>query len=218
MVVKLLTGWYHKKMLITIFTLIVLFFSIVIHEVAHGSIALALGDPTAKEANRLTLNPLRHVDPLGTIFVPLTLLVLTFGQGPILGWAKPVPINPYNFRDQEWGTLKVAAAGPASNFLIAVVFGLFIRFFALSETLSILFSIIIIYNLAWGLFNLVPLPPLDGSWILFNLLPERFSNLKFFLQQYGLFILLFFIFFGLKWVFLGAQILYYLICGQALVI
>jgi len=218
MVVKLLTGWYHKEMLITIFTLIVLFFSIVIHEVAHGSAALALGDPTAEEAGRLTLNPLKHIDPLGTIFLPLILLVLTFGRGPILGWAKPVPINPYNFRDQKWGTLKVAAAGPATNFLIAVIFGLFIRFFVLPEILLTLFSIIIIYNFAWGLFNLVPLPPLDGSWILFNLLPKQLSNLKLFLQQYGLFILLFFIFFGLRWIFLGAQILYYLTCGQALVI
>jgi len=201
-------------MLTTIFILVVLFFSIVIHEVAHGSVALSLGDPTAKEAGRLTLNPLKHIDPIGTIFLPLILLILTFGQGPIFGWAKPVPINPFNFHDQKWGTLKVSVAGPGTNFLIAIIFGLIIRFFTLPESLLILFSIIVVYNLAWGIFNLVPLPPLDGSWILSALLPERLSNIRFFLQQYGLFILLFFIFFGLRWVFLGAQILYYLITGQ----
>jgi len=201
-------------MLTTIFILVVLFFSIVIHEVAHGSVALSLGDPTAKEAGRLTLNPLKHIDPVGTIFLPLILLILTFGQGPIFGWAKPVPINPFNFHDQKWGTLKVSIAGPGTNFLIAIIFGLIIRFFTLPESLLILFSIIVVYNLAWGIFNLVPLPPLDGSWILSALLPERLSNIRFFLQQYGLFILLFFIFFGLRWVFLGAQILYYLITGQ----
>jgi Zn-dependent protease len=205
-------------MLTTIFILVVLFFSIVIHEVAHGSVALSLGDPTAKYAGRLTLNPLKHIDPIGTIFLPLILLILTFGQGPIFGWAKPVPINPYNFRDQKWGTLKVSIAGPATNFLIAIIFGLIIRFFTLPESLLILFNIVVVYNLAWGIFNLVPLPPLDGSWILFTLLPERLSNLKFFLQQYGLFILLFFIFFGLRWIFLGAQILYYLITAQPLAI
>jgi len=205
-------------MLTTIFILIILFFSIVIHEVAHGSCAFTLGDPTAKEAGRLTLNPLKHIDPVGTIFLPLILLILTSGQGPIFGWAKPVPINPYNFRDQKWGTVKVSVAGPATNFLLAIIFGLFIRFFSLSESLLILFSLITIYNFAWGVFNLVPIPPLDGSWILFAFLPERFSNLKFFLQQYGFFILLFFIFFGLPWVFNGAQILYSLISGQPFII
>ena len=201
-------------MLTTIFVLVVLFLSIVIHEIAHGSMALHLGDPTAKEAGRLTLNPLKHIDPVGTIFLPLILLILTSGQGPIFGWAKPVPINPYNFRDQKWGALKVALAGPSMNFLIAIIFGLAIRFLPLPQSILIFFSIITIYNFAWGIFNLVPLPPLDGSWILSALLPERLSNIRFFLQQYGLFILLFFIFFGLRWVFLGAQILYYLITGQ----
>lgn len=200
--------------MITAFILIVLFFSIVIHEIAHGSVALHLGDPTAKEAGRLTLNPLKHIDPVGTIFLPLILLILTSGQGPVFGWAKPVPINPYNFRDKKWGIFKVSIAGPAMNFLLAVIFGLSIRFFALPEPLLILFSIITIYNFAWGIFNLVPFPPLDGSWILFSFLSERFSNVKFFLQQYGFFILLFFIFFGLRWVFLLSQFLYSLVAGQ----
>ena len=202
-------------MLITIFTLVVLFFSIVIHEIAHGSVALHLGDSTAKDAGRLSLNPLKHIDPVGTILLPLLLLFATQGQGPIIGWAKPVPINPFNFRDQKWGVLKVSIAGPLTNFLLALIFGLIIRFIPLPEPASILFSIIVIYNFAWGVFNLIPIPPFDGSHILFTFLGDRFLKLKMFLSQYGLFILIFFIFFGgLKFVFTAAYLLFYLISGH----
>lgn len=202
----------------TIFILVVLLFSIVIHEVSHGSVANLLGDPTAKYAGRLSLNPIKHLDPFGSVLLPLLLLLLTAGRGPIFGWAKPVPINPYNFRNQKWDSAKVAIAGPGSNILVALIFGLLIRFFPLPPTLLVFFSLITILNLLLALFNLIPIPPLDGSHILFTFLPERFSNLKFFLQQYGLFILLFFIFFGLRWVFLGVQIFYILITGQSFVI
>ena len=202
-------------MLITIFTLVVLFFSIVIHEIAHGSVALHLGDSTAKDAGRLSLNPLKHIDPVGTILLPLLLLFATQGQGPIIGWAKPVPINPFNFRDQKWGVLKVSIAGPLTNFLLALIFGLIIRFVPLPEPASILFSIIVIYNFAWGVFNLIPIPPFDGSHILFTFLGDRFLKLKMLLNQYGLFILIFFIFFGgLKFVFTAAYLLFYLISGH----
>ena len=202
-------------MLITIFTLVVLFFSIVIHEIAHGSVALHLGDSTAKDAGRLSLNPLKHIDPVGTILLPLLLLFATQGQGPIIGWAKPVPINPFNFHDQKWGVLKVSIAGPLTNFLLALIFGLIIRFIPLPEPASILFSIIVIYNFAWGVFNLIPIPPFDGSHILFTFLGDRFLKLKMFLSQYGLFILIFFIFFGgLKFVFTAAYLLFYLISGH----
>ncbi len=196
------------------FTLVVLFFSIVIHEVAHGSVALHLGDPTAKYAGRLTLNPLKHIDPFGTILLPAMLLFFTAGQGPIFGWAKPVPINPFNFTDKKWGIVKVSIAGPLTNFLVAIIFGLAIRFIELPETLFVLFSIITIYNFLWGIFNLVPIPPLDGSHILFSFLPARFARFKFVMHQYGMFLLIFFIFFGgLGLVFLGANILFYLITG-----
>jgi Zn-dependent protease len=206
---------------LTIFSLIVLLFSVIIHELAHGSVAFALGDPTAKYEGRLTLNPLRHLDPFGSIILPLLLLLATGGQGPIFGWAKPVPINPYNFKDQKWGTLKVAVAGPATNFLIAIIFGLFIRFINLPQQIPFieLLGIITIYNFLWGIFNLVPIPPLDGSWILFRFLPQRFVKTKIFLQQYGLFILIFFIFFGgLQGLAVTAQFLYYLITGTAFVL
>jgi Zn-dependent protease len=205
---------------ITIFSLIVLLFSVIIHELAHGYVAYSLGDPTAKYAGRLTLNPLKHLDPFGSVILPLLLLLATGGQGPIFGWAKPVPINPYNFKDQKWGTLKVSIAGPSTNFAIAIIFGLFIRFLSFpgpwgtSAPLIQLLGIVVFYNFLWGIFNLVPIPPLDGSWILFRLMPQSWEKVKMFLQQYGLFILIFFIFFGgLTGLGILAQLLYNLVAG-----
>ncbi len=190
------------EIILTIFSLLVLFFSVIIHEIAHGSVALSLGDPTAKMAGRLSLNPVKHIDPFGSIILPLLLFVATAGQGPIFGWAKPVPVNPYNFRDKKWGNLKVSLAGPGTNLLISLFFGLILRFISIPQSLYALFSIIIIYNIILAIFNLIPIPPLDGSHILFSFLPDRsFYSFKMFLQQYGFFILLFLIFFGLDWIF-----------------
>jgi len=199
---------------IVIFTLIVLFFSVVIHEIAHGSVALYLGDTTARDEGRLSLNPLRHIELFGSILLPLLLLVATAGQGPIFGWAKPVPINPYNFRDKKWGALKVAIAGPAANFILALFFGLLIRFINLPPIILVFFSIIAVYNFMWGIFNLIPIPPLDGSHILFTFLPERFETVKLFLLQYGFFILIFFIFFGLNIVGIAANWLFMIVAGH----
>src|SRR5271157_1248941 len=112
--------------LITIFSLIVLLFSVIIHELAHGYVAYSLGDPTAKYAGRLTLNPLKHLDPFGSIILPLLLFIA--GSPFLFGWAKPVPINPYNFTDKKYGEIKVSIAGPASNLLLAIFFGLILRF------------------------------------------------------------------------------------------
>ena len=204
---------------ITIFSLIVLLFSVIIHELAHGYVAFSLGDPTAKYAGRLTLNPLKHLDPFGSVILPLLLLLATGGQGPIFGWAKPVPINPYNFKDQKWGTLKVSIAGPATNFAIAIIFGLFIRFFSFPQIAPLiqLLGIVVLYNFLWGIFNLVPIPPLDGSWILFRFLPQSWQKIRVSLQQYGLFILIFFIFFGgLTGLGIVAQMLYSFVTGSAL--
>ena len=203
--------------MLTTFSLIVLFFSIVIHEVAHGSMALRLGDSTAKEAGRLTLNPLKHIDLFGTIILPLFLVIM---QSPfIIGWAKPVPVNPFNFKDQKWGSLKVAAAGPATNFLVGIIFSLAIRFIPLNDSVLLLFGIVALYNFAWGIFNLIPLPPFDGSHVLFTFIPRRFDRFKMFLGQYGLYILLFFIFFGgLTWVFGGAAFILSLVAGSSFVI
>ena len=122
------------EVLITIFFLIILLFSVIIHELAHGSVAYSLGDPTAKYAGRLTLNPLKHLDPFGSVILPL--LLFLSGSQFLIGWAKPVPINPYNFKDQKWGPLKVAVSGPASNIIVALIFGLLIRFIPSSLFIS----------------------------------------------------------------------------------
>jgi len=184
---------------IAIFSLIVLLFSVIIHELAHGYVAHSLGDPTAKYQGRLTLNPLPHLDPFGSVILPLLLFIS--GSPVLIGWAKPVPINPYNFTDQKWGTLKVSLAGPATNITLAVFFGLLLRFipsavFLAVPGLLIIFSFIVHINIILAIFNLVPIPPLDGSWILFKFIPDRFEKARLFLQQYGVFILIFFIFFG----------------------
>ena len=204
---------------VTIFFLIVLLFSVIIHELAHGYVANSLGDPTAKYAGRLTLNPLKHLDPFGSVILPLLFLLISFlpgGQPFIFGWAKPVPINPYNFKDQKWGTLKVSIAGPLSNFAVAIVFGLFIRFFdypALSPLIQ-LFAVIVFLNILLGLFNLIPIPPLDGSWILFRFLPAGAEKARIFLQQYGLFILIFLLFSGaLTGLYYAINLIFYLITG-----
>ena len=204
---------YCITMLLTIFTLIVLLFSVILHELAHGSVAFYLGDQTAKEAGRLTVNPLNHLDPIGSVIVPLFLFFITLGKGPIVGWAKPVPINPYNFKDPKTGILKVSIAGPAANFLIAVLFGLIIRFIPLNLSLLNLFGIIVFYNFFWGLFNLMPIPPLDGYHILFSLLPKSFASIKSFLVQYRTILLVLFIIFGLDWLFGTAISLYTLLVG-----
>ncbi|PIR89941.1 site-2 protease family protein [bacterium (Candidatus Gribaldobacteria) CG07_land_8_20_14_0_80_33_18] len=195
-----------------IFIILIFLFSIIIHEVSHGAMADYLGDPTAKLAGRLTLNPIKHLDPIGSIFVPLMLIISRVGI--IFGWAKPVPINPFNLKDKVYGQAKVALAGPLANILVALIFGIALRFLPflfstqIGAKLIIIFSYIVWINLVLAIFNLMPIPPLDGSHILFTFLPKQFDKLKIFLIQYQLFILLFFIFFGfsliiplVKWAF-----------------
>ncbi len=194
-----------------IFQLLVLIFSTVVHEIAHGAAAYSLGDSTAKNSGRLTLNPLKHIDPFGSIALPFILYISTAGRGPIFGWAKPVPVNPYNFKDQKWGQLKVAIAGPATNFVVGLFFALIVKFLVLPEPVGFMFFTVSYYNFAWAIFNLVPIPPLDGSWVLFALLPQRLWRLKAFLESYGFFLLLAFIFLGINWVFRSAFFLFNLI-------
>lgn len=157
------------------FFLLILIFSVILHEVAHGWAANALGDPTAKLAGRLTLNPLPHIDLVGSIIVPL-LCVLAPGSFAF-GWAKPVPYNPYNLRNQRWGETIVGIAGVAVNLALAVLFGLLARFAMEngSDALAGAAVIACIVNLSLGIFNLIPFPPLDGFTVLRSLLPYRFA-------------------------------------------
>ena len=152
-----------------IFLYIIVVTSAIFHEYFHGWAAFQMGDPTAKYAGRLTLNPLKHIDPLGTVIIPLFLL---FFFGGFIGWAKPVPYNPYNFRDQKYGSSKVAMAGPGANFLIALIFGLLLRFVPLGSFLVIAFTWIVYVNIFLGLFNLIPIPPLDGSKLIMDFFPQ----------------------------------------------
>ena len=157
-----------------IFFFIILIPSIILHEVAHGHVANALGDPTARLAGRLTLNPIRHVDLFGSIILPL-LLILTPGNF-IIGWAKPVPYNPYNFqKGGRWGELLVAGAGPATNVLLAIAFALVAHVGAHIPFLVSCSFIVVYVNILLAFFNLIPIPPLDGSKILSALLPSPLS-------------------------------------------
>ncbi len=181
-----------------IFPFLILIFSVVIHEVAHGSVAYALGDPTAQKLGRLTLNPIPHLDPFGSVILPLLQLVSL--QGVFFAWAKPVPFNPYNLRNQRWGPVLVGLAGPLSNLLVALVFGLFFRFYILSDIgvggvlgetsafASILFLIVFI-NLSLAIFNLLPIPPLDGSHLFLSLLPYQWYNVRYQIEKYGFVVL-----------------------------
>jgi Zn-dependent protease len=160
----------------SVFTVVVLIISVIIHEVSHGYAAYSLGDPTAKLAGRLTLNPLKHIDPVGSVIIP-AILVLT-GAGVLFGWAKPVPYNPYNLKNQRWGEAIVAFAGSGSNLILALIFGLIARFAATSPTLSTFAALagtVAFVNLFLGLFNLLPIPPMDGYTVLRGVLPYRLS-------------------------------------------
>lgn len=168
--------------------------SAILHEYLHGWMADRLGDPTAKHMGRLTLNPVAHIDLWGTVLLPLFLILATGGSF-VFAYAKPVPYNPYNLKDQKWGPALVALAGPSANLLIAVVFGLLMRSGIFIQMNNIL-SIIVLINILLAVFNLVPIPPLDGSKILFAVLPARYHHVAATLEQYGIFILLFFLFFG----------------------
>ena len=195
----------------TIFQIAVLIMSVVVHEVSHGYAARALGDSTAEYAGRLTLNPVKHIDLWGSIIIPI-ILVLT-KAGFIIGWAKPVPVNPYNLRNPRYGEAIVAAAGPASNLALAVIFGLLIRFGLIPVSVFPVVVAIVVINLVLAVFNLVPIPPLDGSKILFAVLPPRFFHIRESLERYGLIFALIFVIFLWQFVSPAVEWLFRLIVG-----
>lgn len=205
-----------ERILEFVLSLIAVFTAIVLHEVAHGYVAWKLGDPTARSRGRLTLNPLAHVDLVGTVLVPVTLAILRL---PLFGWAKPVPINPSYFRNPLRGMLYVAIAGPGTNFTLALLATLVGRvllalvpdsvLFAtgtfgpnLVRSLFFLLGIFVIYNILLGLFNMLPIPPLDGSRVLTYFLPAEGRRIMLGLERYGFLILIAIIYLG------GVSILY----------
>ena len=190
---------YHDLILRIIIWVVPIVFSIVLHEVAHGWMAYRLGDPTAKNMGRLTLNPIPHIDMMGTVILPLVMLFL---GGPVFGWAKPVPFNPHNFHrhiDIRKGTMWVALAGPGSNLTLALIFSFVLvlvnKFVPTSLTLVYvpLFQLaqaVIYLNLFLAFLNLIPIPPLDGSKVVKRFLPVRYYNLYLRLERYGMIILI----------------------------
>lgn len=157
-----------------IIIIIIFLFSVIIHEISHGLVADSLGDPTPRLAGRLSLNPIKHLDPIGSFLVPLFLIISRVDF--VFGWAKPVPVNPYNFRDQKYGRFKVGIAGITANIALAVIFGLPIRFLPQDvpffQNLSTIFAFISGINLLLAVFNLFPLPPFDGFHIFFSFSPK----------------------------------------------
>lgn len=201
----------------SIFYIAVLIMSVVVHEVAHGYMALYFGDRTAQYAGRLTLNPLKHLDWFGSIILPA---ILIFSNAPFLiGWAKPVPYNPNNLRNFKWGSFAVAGAGILANIFIALIFSLIFRFVVdggSSETFITAISTIVLMNLALALFNLVPIPPLDGSKLLFAFLPISTLNFQRKFEQYSLIIFLVFVIYFADTLYLPLAFLFQFFTGVGL--
>ncbi|MFC2060926.1 site-2 protease family protein [Elusimicrobiota bacterium] len=181
---------------------VLFFFSVVLHEVAHGYIAYRCGDNTAKAMGRITLNPISHIDPFGTIIVPL---LLFFIGGFVVGWAKPVPVNPYNFNDYKMDSIKVSLSGPLTNFSLAVLFSVIVWILNIIQfpatriglLITSIFAAGVTVNIILGLFNLIPIPPLDGSRVVSALLPPELSEKYERIAPYGFFILIFML--GMIW-------------------
>jgi len=197
-----------------LFSLIIILFSAIIHEYMHGWMADRLGDSTAKYAGRLTLNPLAHIDLWGSILMP-ALIYFGTGGAMIFGYAKPVPFNPYNLRDQKYGSAKVAAAGPLTNLFTALFFGLILRFVPLdNEVFASFLAVIVQINLILFVFNLLPIPPLDGSKIIEPFLPRLWEIKYRELERFGLLFVLIFVMFGFSLVVPIIMFLYKLIVGS----
>ena len=178
----------------TLLVIGVLILSIVIHEVSHGFMANWLGDPTARLAGRLTLNPISHIDPIGSLALPIFLVAL--GSPFLIGYAKPVPYNPYNLRNQKWGEALVAFAGPGVNLLIALIFGIITHIATAggaSDAFTALSQHIVYINVLLAFFNLIPIPPADGSKVIIPFLPYRagmaYQALGMRLEMFGIFFL-----------------------------
>jgi Zn-dependent protease len=172
--------------MLQVLSIVILILSVIIHEVSHGYMADVLGDPTARLQGRLTLNPIKHMDPVGSVLIPL---LTTFLAGFTFGWAKPVVYNPYNLRNKRQGEFLIAIAGPFSNLLLALIFGMIMRFTIgpagiITPFIEIV-SYIVIINIILAIFNLIPLPPLDGSKLFLAFLPNQYGQIRVALERYG---------------------------------
>lgn len=179
-----------------IIVLLIILGSVILHELAHGIVAYWLGDNTAKDSGRLSFNPIKHIDPYMSILVPVVLYLL---KAPIFGGAKPVPVNYANLKWREWGMALVALVGPLTNFLIALVAFLIGHFTGIiynssNEILNFIFTELIFINLGFMIFNLIPIPPLDGSRILYAISPDGFRNILTSIESYGFIIVYMLIF------------------------
>ncbi len=186
----------NDNILYIVIVLVIVVGSVILHELAHGVVAYWLGDRTAKDAGRLTFNPLKHIDPYMSIIVPVVLYIL---RAPVFGGAKPVPVNFHNLKWREWGMALVAFAGPFTNFLLAFIAFLIGHFTRLlygfsGELPEFIFTEIVFINLGFMLFNLIPIPPLDGSRILYTISPDVVRNILKSMEVYGVFIVYLLIF------------------------
>lgn len=177
-----------------LFYFIIVVPSAIFHEYAHALAAKKLGDTTAEDMGRLTLNPIVHIDLFGTILLPV-LLMLGSGGNFMFAYAKPVPYDPMNLSNRKWGPALVGVAGPLSNILLALVFAVLLRIVHFGEGMALFLAMIVVVNIGLAVFNLLPIPPLDGSKLLYALFPHN-ARLQEVFDRYGMFLLLMFVFFG----------------------
>lgn len=180
----------HFNFLYLVLILVIVLVSVILHELAHGVVAYWLGDRTAKDAGRLTLNPLKHIDPYMSILVPVILYLLGM---PVFGGAKPVPINPRNLKWGEWGMALTAIAGPLTNFILAFIAFLIGHFSGLlygsgGDIWQFVFTEMVLINLGFMIFNLIPIPPLDGSRVLYAIAPDAVRKVMLGMERYGVII------------------------------
>lgn len=204
---------------ITVFEFVVLLFSAVLHEVAHGMAAKKLGDDTAERAGRLTLNPLKHLDPWGSVLMPILLYIATAGQF-FFAAARPVPYDPRNMKNPRSGGALVALAGPGMNLALALVFAIVLRIGIAAHASAVwvgLLAIVCYINILLAVFNLVPIPPLDGSRVLFAALPQTRTTFRvaYFLERWGLVAVLIFVFFGFQYIVPAMNGIFWLFTGQS---